>query len=68
MKQVILNIPDSNYEFFMELMSKLNFISTDADDEEIPKEVQEMVLERLRTSKREELVTWEQVKAKLKSR
>ncbi len=68
MKQVVLNIPDSNYEFFMELMKKLNFITVDSNDEEVPKEVQEMVLERLRTSKREELVTWEEVKSKLKSR
>ena len=68
MKQVVLNIPDSNYEFFMELMKKLNFITVDSNDEEVPKEVQEMVLERLRTSKREELVTWEEVKSKLKTR
>ena len=68
MKQVVLNIPDSNYEFFMELMKKLNFITVDSNDEEVPKEVQEMVLERLRTSKREELVTWEEVKSILKSR
>jgi hypothetical protein len=68
MKQVILNIPDGNYEFFIELMEKLNFVSVESDDEEIPKEVQNMVLERLRNSKRENLVTWEEVKAKLKSR
>lgn len=66
MKQVILNIPDSNYDFFIELMKKLNFTFEDSDDEEIPKEVQEMVLERLRTSKREDMVTWEEAKAKLK--
>lgn len=68
MKQVILNIPDSNYDFFMELMKKLNFTTVDESVEEIPKEVQEMVLERLRTSKRENLVTWEEVKSKLKNR
>lgn len=68
MKQVILNIPDSNYDFFMELMKKLNFTTADTSEEEIPKEVQEMVLERLRTSKRENLVTWEEVKLKLKNR
>ena len=65
MKQVILNIPDSNYEFFMELMKKLNFTAIDSA-EEIPKEVQEMVLERQRTSKREDMLTWEEAKAKLK--
>jgi hypothetical protein len=66
MKQVILNIPDSNYEFFIELMKKLNFTIADSSEEEIPKEVQEMVLERLRTSKREDMLTWEEAKAKLK--
>jgi hypothetical protein len=68
MKQVILNIPDGNYDFFMELLKKLNFTAIETSDEEIPKEVQEMVLERLRTSKRENLVTWEDVKSKLKHR
>ena len=66
MKQVILNIPDSNYDFFIELMKKLNFTVADSSEEEIPKEVQEMVLERLRTSKREDMLTWEEAKVKLK--
>jgi hypothetical protein len=65
MKQVILNIPDSNYEFFIELMRKLNF-KTINEEEEIPEEVKRMVLDRKKNSKRENLLTWEEVKANLK--
>jgi hypothetical protein len=66
MRQVILNIPDSNYEFFIELIKKLNLGEIESEDEEIPEEVKKMVLERKRTSKRENLLTWEEVKANLK--
>lgn len=66
MRQVILNIPDSNYEFFIELIKKLNIGEIESEDAEIPEEVKKMVLERKRTSKRENLLTWEEVKANLK--
>jgi len=65
MKQIILNIPDNNYEFFMELMKKLDFEYTDQESE-IPEEIKKMVLERKKNSKRENLLTWEEVKANLK--
>jgi hypothetical protein len=65
MKQVILNIPDSNYDFFMELMKKLNFESVDSEDEVIPDEVKEMVLERKRTFNRDTALTWEEAQKKL---
>jgi hypothetical protein len=66
MKQVVLNIPDTNYEFFMELMKKLNFTPVEEDDADIPEEVKKMVIDRLNNSKRENLLTWEEAKAKLK--
>ena len=66
MRQVILNIPDSNYEFFIELIKKLNLGEIESEDEEIPEEVKKMVLERQRTFNRETALTWDEVKAKLK--
>ena len=66
MKQVILNIPDNNYEFFMELMKKLNFITTDQEETQVPEDVKKMVMDRLNNSKRENLVTWEEAKTKLR--
>ena len=66
MKQVILNIPDSNYDFFIELMKKLNFNPIDSSDDEIPEDIQQKVLERVKHSNREELLTWQEVKSKLR--
>lgn len=66
MKQVILNIPDSNYDFFIELMKKLNLSPIDDVNDNIPLEIQQKVLYRLKNSKREDLLTWQEVKSKLK--
>ena len=66
MKQVILNIPDNNFEFFMELMKKLNFITSDQEETQVPEDVKKMVMERKRTFKREDALTWEEVQKKLK--
>ena len=66
MKQVILNIPDVNYDFFMELMKKLDFISIESENEEIPEDVKRKVIERARTFDRGKALTWEEAKLRLK--
>lgn len=62
MKQVILNIPDSKYAFFMELVKSLGFVK--AADVTIPEEHKKIVKQRIAASEKhsERLLDWEEVK------
>jgi hypothetical protein len=56
MRKVTINIPDSKYQFFMELIHNLGF---DKEEEiEIPEEHKTIVRERIKNSKSEDLISW----------
>jgi hypothetical protein len=62
MKQVILNIPDSKFRFFMELVKNLGFVKT--TDVSIPEEHKQEVRKRIAASDKnpERLLDWNDVK------
>lgn len=67
MKQVILNIPEKNYDFFMELIENLGFVEPSTI--EIPEEHKNIVRKRIEDSNLnpERLLDWDEVKNDLKS-
>lgn len=62
MKQVILNIPESKFQFFMELVKNLGFVKTSVL--EIPEEHKRIVRKRISDSTKnpERLLDWDEVK------
>ncbi len=66
MKQVILNIPDNKYQFFIELIRNLGFDK--AEEHDIPEEHKAIVRERTLKSKEnpERLLDWDQVQDKFR--
>ena len=64
MKVVTLKIPDNKYKFFMELVHNLGFERTEEVD--IPEEHKAIVRERIKNSKPEELVPWEEGRKQLR--
>lgn len=62
MKQVILNIPENKFQFFMELVKNLGFIK--AVDVSIPEEHKREVRKRIAASNKnpERLLDWETIK------
>ena len=64
MKQVTLRIPDSKYHFFMELVRNLGFEK--AEDLDIPEEHKAIVRERIKNSKPEELIPWQEARKQLR--
>lgn len=66
MKFLTLQVPDSNYEFFKELMNKLNIKTTDDNGMFISEEQKEMVRERIRNTKPENLKDIDTVLSQMK--
>jgi hypothetical protein len=66
MKQVILNIPENKFKFFMELVKNLGFVK--ATDISIPEEQKQEVRRRIAESEKnpERLLDWNDVKNKFK--
>jgi hypothetical protein len=62
MKQVILNIPENKFQFFMELVKNLGFVK--AADVSIPEEHKQEVRKRIAASDKnpERLLDWDKVK------
>lgn len=63
MKQVIINIPDNKYDFFLELVHNLGFEK--AEDFEIPEEHKSIVRDRIKNSNPDNLIPWEEAREKL---
>jgi superfamily II helicase len=61
MRQVNLtiNISDSKFEQFIELMQQLGFV-TNENDFHIPEEHKELVRNRIKTAKKEDYISWEE--------
>ena len=60
MKEVTLKIPEKKLGFFMELVRQLGFEVT--EEIEIPEEHKKIVRERIKKSKPEDLVPWEEAR------
>jgi hypothetical protein len=65
MKQISLSVPEEKYDFFMELLNSMDFISLD-DFPEIPDEHKNLVIERKRTSSPDSIKNWDDVKHQFK--
>ena len=56
MKQVTLNIPENEYELFMEFIKNIDFIKSNNEiDFFISKEEQTLILERIKKTKKKDL-------------
>lgn len=64
MRQITLSVPEDKYEFFVELLQTLEFVSI--EDFEIPEEHKNIVRERIKTSSKENWVKWDDVKDSFK--
>lgn len=65
MKEITIRIPDEQVDFVMELIAQLGLEAAE-DDYEIPEEHKEIVRERIRKSKPENLIPWEEARKQLK--
>jgi hypothetical protein len=64
MKRITINVPDNKYQFFLELIHNLGFDKV--EDLEIPEEHKEIVRERIKNSKSEDLISWKEARKQLK--
>jgi hypothetical protein len=65
MKQIILSIPEEKYDFFMELLNSMDFISLN-DFSDIPEVHKNLVKERKQTSNPDSIKNWDEVKHQFK--
>lgn len=68
MKQVILNIPDREFDFFMKLIQKFKYKTAETIDFNISEEVQQLVDERRKTAKASDYITRAQSNEKIKKK
>jgi hypothetical protein len=62
MRQLTLNIPDKEYDFFLQLLKKFNFVKIKETDFEIPEEHKKLVIERRKNEDKTKQVKWNDVK------
>jgi hypothetical protein len=65
MKEITLKIPEDKYDFFMEVFNQLGLEVSD-DDFVIPEWQKEVVLERIKKNKEEDLIPWEEARKQFK--
>jgi len=61
MTEITLKIPDTKLNFFMELIQQLGY-EANINDVHIPEEHKELVRNRIKTSKKEDFVSWEEAR------
>lgn len=64
MKEVILKIPNKKYSFFLELIRNLGFEI--AEEIEIPEEHKNIVRERIKNTKPDEMIPWSEARKQFK--
>ena len=64
MKQITLSVPEDKYEFFVELLNSIDFVSI--DDFSIPEEHKKLVRERKQTATPDSIKNWDEVKHQFK--
>ncbi|MEO1020994.1 MAG: hypothetical protein AAFW89_00505 [Bacteroidota bacterium] len=62
MKEITLRVPDQKFDMFMEFIQELG-LEVAPDMREIPEEHQKIVLERLKTLKEEDVISWESARS-----
>lgn len=67
MKQLVLDIPEKDFELFLQLVKRFNFKFKETS-EEIPDSVKKLLDERKAESKDEDFLTISQFKEKFKSK
>ena len=66
MRQLTVTIPDDFYTSFIEFFKHIPEVSIqNKEDNEVPLWQQEIVLERIKNSKPEDYVSWEEAKIRL---
>lgn len=60
MKQITISLPEEKYDFFVELLNSMDFVSV--DDYSIPEEHKNIVRERKQTATKSSLKNWDEVK------
>jgi hypothetical protein len=62
MKQIVLNIPENKFKLFVEFIKNVEFIKEYNELEmSIPKDEQNLILERIKKTKKKDLKQWEEV-------
>ena len=61
MKEIIIKVPDYKVDFVLELIEQLG-LETESEEYEIPEEHTAIVRERIKTSKPENLIPWEEAR------
>jgi hypothetical protein len=62
MKQVILNIPENKYELFIDFIKNIEFIKDYNElTNDVSNEEQEIILNRIKNTKKDDLKTWDEV-------
>jgi len=64
MKKITLEVPDHKVDFVIELINQLGLKSSEEPD--IPEEHKEIVRKRIRTSSKNDFVSWEEARKRLK--
>jgi hypothetical protein len=67
MKQLTVNIPDKEYDFFIQLLKKFDFVKVKEAEFEIPESHKQLVRERIKTAKPEDYIDWDIAEKKIKS-
>ena len=66
MKFMTLQVPDSNYEFFVELLKKLNVTTASEETMLITEPQKELVRERIKNMKKEDLIDFDTALSQIK--
>ena len=64
--KITLDIPENKYQFFLELVKSLNFIKVDENDFVVPEWQKKIVRDRIKDTKPEEYLSWDEVEDKFK--
>ena len=64
MKQIVLLVPEEKYDFFVELLNSIDFVSI--DDISIPESHKNLVRQRKQTSTAGSFKNWDDVKHQFK--
>jgi hypothetical protein len=68
MKQLTLKIPETKYQFIMELLTSFDYIKIETEEFSIPEDHKNIVRKRIEASKTDpsRLLDWEKVKSEIK--
>lgn len=62
MRQITLNIPDKEYEFFIALFKKFTSVKIKEADFVVPESHKQLVRERRKTATKDDYINWDEAK------